>query len=50
VSGFQAAFWVGAVITAIGFVSTLVLVRDSELTPTAVDVAELEGEPALDAV
>jgi predicted MFS family arabinose efflux permease len=48
VSGFQAAFWVGAAIAAIGFVATLVLVRDSELAP--VDVSEPEPEPVLDAV
>ena len=50
VSGFQAAFWVGAAIAAIGFVATLVLVRDSELAPAEADVTEAEPEPVLDAV
>ena len=46
VSGFQAAFWVGAAIAAVGFVAALVLVRDGELT---VPVTVPEVEPALDA-
>ena len=31
VSGFQAAFWVGATIAAAGFVAALVLIRDAEV-------------------
>jgi EmrB/QacA subfamily drug resistance transporter len=46
VSGFQAAFWVGAAIAALGFVAALVLVRDEELAPAAVT----EVEPILEAV
>ncbi len=42
VSGFQAAFWVGAAIAAFGFVAALVLVRDEEL---AVPALEPEPEP-----
>ena len=45
VSGFQAAFWVGAAIAAAGLVLALVLVRDSELAPVHVP----EPEPVLDA-
>ncbi len=47
VSGFQAAFWAGAVIAAVGFVAALVLVRDEELA--AITLPE-EPEPVLDAV
>ena len=39
VSGFQAAFWVGAAIAAAGFVAALVLIRDAEVEP----VEELEA-------
>ncbi len=46
VAGFQAAFWVGAAIAAVGFVAALVLVRDEELAPMALP----EPEPVLDAV
>jgi MFS family permease len=46
VSGFQAAFWVGAGIAAVGFVAALVLVRDEELAAPA---TLPEVEPALDA-
>ena len=48
VSGFQAAFWVGAAIAAVGMVAALVLVRDQELAP--VHLPEMEPvEPVLDA-
>jgi MFS family permease len=46
VSGFQAAFWVGAATAAVGFVAALVLVRDSELAP----VQATEMEPVLEPV
>jgi EmrB/QacA subfamily drug resistance transporter len=46
VSGFQAAFWVGAVIAAAGVVAALVLIRDEELAEAPV----LEPEPVLDPV
>jgi EmrB/QacA subfamily drug resistance transporter len=46
VSGFQAAFWVGAVIAAAGVVAALVLIRDEELAEAPV----LEPEPLLDPV
>ncbi|MFY9913456.1 MAG: MFS transporter [Nocardioidaceae bacterium] len=48
VSGFQAAFWAGAAIAAVGFVAALVLVRDEELV--SITVPEPELEPVLDAV
>jgi EmrB/QacA subfamily drug resistance transporter len=47
VSGFQAAFWVGAGIAAVGFVLALVLVRDDELVSEPV-VEPVEPVPALD--
>ncbi len=50
VSGFQAAFWVGAAIAAVGFVAALVLVRDEELAPIVLPEPEPEPEPVLDAV
>jgi MFS family permease len=47
VSGFQAAFWVGAVIAAAGFLAALVLIRDDELAPVLVpDTAESVLDPA----
>ncbi len=46
VSGFQAAFWAGAAIAALGCVAALVLVRDEELVQLSVP----EAEPVLDAV
>jgi EmrB/QacA subfamily drug resistance transporter len=41
VSGFQAAFWAGAVIAAAGVVAALVLVRDEELAQAPVPEPEL---------
>ncbi len=46
VSGFQAAFWVGAAIAAVGFLAALVLVRDDELAPAPLLEPEPEVEPA----
>jgi EmrB/QacA subfamily drug resistance transporter len=44
VSGFQAAFWVGAAIAAAGVVATLVLVRDEELAPVHITEPEVVPE------
>jgi hypothetical protein len=46
VDGFSAAFWVGAVVAALGIVASLTLIRRDEL---AVEVVSEELEPALDA-
>jgi EmrB/QacA subfamily drug resistance transporter len=45
VEGFQAAFWVGAAIAALGVVATIVFIRREELEQVAVP----EAAPALDA-
>jgi predicted MFS family arabinose efflux permease len=47
VSGFQAAFWVGAAIAAAGLVAALALVRDAELVQ--IPIPDPEPEPVLDA-
>jgi hypothetical protein len=46
VDGFQSAFWVGAIVAALGVVASLTLIRRDELEVEV--VPELE-EPALDA-
>ena len=42
-SGFQAAFWVGAVVAAVGVVASLVLIRKDELASVPAVEPEADG-------
>ena len=46
-SGFQAAFWVGAGVAAVGVLASLILVRKEELA--SVPAFESDAEPLLEA-
>jgi hypothetical protein len=48
VHGFTTAFWVGAVIAALGVLAGLTLIRSDELEPGRAEA--FDGEPALEAV
>jgi threonine/homoserine/homoserine lactone efflux protein len=48
-SGFQAAFWVGAGIAAVGVVAALALIRKEELVATPAYEAEEEAEVVFEA-
>ena len=43
-TGFHAAFWVGAVIAALGVVASVVLVRREELAAAPAEAGEAEAE------